>query len=75
MSAEFEVIKVDPEGSGMDFHGHLGKTLINAKRCCKNCQCIFGQIETIEDFGPFINGELEPLNDEAKQILEEIKND
>lgn len=73
MNAEFKVIKIDPDGSGMDYDGHLGMTVTNAKRCCENCTCIFGTINDNKDFGPFIRGELEPLNDEAKQIVEVIE--
>lgn len=69
--AKFKVIKIDPEGSGLDFSGHLNFTVENAKRCCKNCTIIWGTIGNTE-VGPFVRGELEPLNEEAKQILEQI---
>ena len=72
MSAEFKVIKIDPEGSGADYQNHLGLVVTNAKRCCKNCAVIFGTIGDNHDFGPFIPGELEPINEEAKLIQSEI---
>lgn len=72
MSANFLVVKVDPEGSGLDYSGHLGKVLVNAKRCCENCTVIFGTIGSWTDFGPFIQGELSPLNDEARAVEAEI---
>lgn len=71
--AQFKVIKIDPEGSGMDYFGHLGVIVTNAKRCCKNCVVIFGTVGTNTSFGPFIPGELEPLNEEGKLIQQEIK--
>lgn len=71
MSAEFKVVKIDPEGSGMDFANHLGKTIVDAKRCCNNCHVIFGKLGEIE-IGPFIPGELEALNQEAIDIQNEI---
>lgn len=37
----FEVVHIDPEGSGLDYKGHLGKQFKGA-RCCKNCTVIFG---------------------------------
>lgn len=70
--AAFKVIKEDHQGSGIDYSGHLGQTVTNARRCCKNCQVIFGTIGTNTCFGPFILGELEPLNDAAKNLLDEI---
>lgn len=73
MSAHFKVIKIDPEGSGVDYDGHLGKIVIDAKRCCNNCTVIFGTIGLNTDFGPFITGELEPLNEEATEIIREIQ--
>ena len=89
MGAEFKVVKVDPEGSGMDYAGHLGVTIYNGARCCKNCTIIFGsfaqvsydpsQPETADNdprpIGPFVAGELAPLNEEARQIVEEIQKD
>lgn len=73
MSAQFKVIKIDPEGSGMDYAGHLGMIVTDAKRCCKNCSVIFGTMGERTDVGPFIPGELEALNEEAKQIMSEIE--
>ena len=72
MSAEFKVIKVDPEGSGVDFSGHLGMTISNAKRCCHNCTVIFGKTPSGMEIGPFIIGELQPLNEEANSIQNEV---
>jgi hypothetical protein len=76
MSAEFCVVKVDPEGSGMDFSGHLGMVVKDANRCCPRCTVIFGTLVgeegTYPDAGPFVPGELSPLNDEAKEIVTEI---
>lgn len=78
MNAEFKVIKIDINGSGADYDDyHLGLTLTNGRRCCKYCPCIYGDIfikgrEYIK-FGPFILGELEPLNDAAHNLLQEIK--
>lgn len=80
LGAVFKVIKVDTEGSGMDFYGHLGHVVFQAKRCCKNCSCIFGivrrsvrtsHIFTCANelkFGPFIPGELKALNKAAREI-------
>lgn len=75
MSAEFKVIKIDPTGSGMDYNHHLGEIIKDVKRCCKNCECLFGTLGFITMMGPFIPGELEPLNEEAKQIMLEIYNE
>lgn len=71
MSAEFKVVKIDPEGSGMDFANHLGKIITDAWRCCKNCCIIFGKLGDTE-IGPFVPGELEPQNAEAEQIQNEV---
>lgn len=68
MSAQFKVIKEDPEGSGMDYAGHLGMTVTDARRCCQNCCVIFGTIRDNGEIGPFIPGELEPLNEEAQEM-------
>ncbi len=73
MGAEFKVVRIDPEGSGMDYQGHLGATVTDAKRCCKNCTIIFGTCGSNTDFGPFTVGELKPLNDEATRVLGEIR--
>lgn len=74
MRGQFKVIKIDPEGSGMDYSGHFGAIVTNAKRCCKNCTVIFGTVGKNTDFGPFVPGELEPVNEEARAILKEIEN-
>ena len=73
MSAQFKVVKIDPDGSGLDFSGHLGRVVTDATRCCKNCSVIFGTIGSWTDFGPFVMGELSPLNDEARAIEAEIQ--
>jgi len=73
MSAKFTVVKIDPEGSGEDYSGHLGKVVTDARRCCPRCTVIFGAIGSNTDFGPFITGELSPLNDEARAIEAEIQ--
>lgn len=72
MTAEFRVVRVDPEGSGMDYSGHEGRTVTDARRCCVNCACIFGTIGKNTSFGPFVPGELEALNDEAHALLSDI---
>jgi hypothetical protein len=69
--AQFIVIKIDPDGSGMDWKGHLWATIGKARRCCKNCQCIWGERNGYE-IGPFIPGELSPLNAAARKIQDEI---
>lgn len=73
MSADFKVIKIDPEGSGMDYGGHLGMVVTDAKRCCPRCCIIFGTIGDNSDFGPFVPGELAPLNQEADHLMKEIE--
>lgn len=72
MNAQFKVIKIDPDGSGIDYSGHLNAVIDNAKRCCVRCTIIFGQIKGHE-IGPFVRGELEPLNDEARKVHDEIE--
>lgn len=71
-TAKFKVVNIDPDGSGMEHRGHFGMILTDAKRCCENCTIIFGTIGTNTDFGPFVIGELEPLNDEALAIMDEV---
>ncbi len=56
----------------MDYAGHLGMTVTDAKRCCKNCSVILGTMGERNDVGPFISGELEPLNEEAQEMNREI---
>jgi len=67
--AQFRVVKIDPNGSGMDYSNHLGNLVDDAKRCCKNCTIIFAGDG---EFGPFTRQELEPLNDAARKIHLEI---
>lgn len=74
-NARFKVIKIDPEGSGEDYSGHLGMIVTDAARCCKNCTVIFGTMAGHIDAGPFITGELRPLNKAARQVLKEIQTD
>lgn len=74
--AVFKVTYVDPDGSGMDYHSHLGSYVYNAKRCCKNCEMIFAAWEPGGDVdnGPgFVEGELTPVNNEAKRVVAEIE--
>lgn len=67
IGGKFRVIKVDPEGSGLDWNGHLGKIITGAERCCERCTVIFGYLHHHE-IGPFVRGELEPLDAEARRI-------
>ena len=55
--AVFKVIVVDPEGSGMDYCGHLGRTVENVKRCCDNCTVVVGDCGGTEML--FLQHELE----------------
>ena len=66
--ASFRVVYSDPEGSGAEWLGLVGETITNADRCCKNCSIIFGSLGDASDVGPFVPGELEPLNEEARQV-------
>lgn len=68
MNAMFKVVYVDPEGSGLDWSGHLGVEF-EGYRCCKNCTIIFG---TDGNFGPFVIGELEPLNEQAIEVMWDV---
>jgi len=71
--AKFVVEKIDPEGSGADYGGHLGRIVTDAKRCCTRCTVIFGTVGDNKEFGPFVPGELRALNDEARAIEAEIQ--
>ncbi len=71
-NAKFKVILIDPEGSGMDYSGHRGLIVTNAKSCCANCNIIFGTINGIE-IG-FTPKELMPLNKEAMELKCQRKN-
>lgn len=71
--AKFVVVKIDPDGSGADYGGHLGRIVTDAKRCCTRCAVIFGTIGENKEFGPFIPGELKALNAEARAIETEIQ--
>ena len=73
MGAQFKVVKVDPNGSGFDYAGHLGATVTDARRCCARCTVIFGTIGERSDFGPFVVGELEPVNPDAVALQQEIE--
>lgn len=68
--ATFRVVKIDPEGSGVEWSGHLGSLVLDAHRCCGNCTLIFAGDG---EFGPFVLGELEPLNEAAENLLAVIK--
>jgi hypothetical protein len=73
--AVFEVVYEDPDGSGMDYRGHLGSHVFNAKRCCNNCTIIFAAFAPGSDVdnGPcFVPGELKPINGAAKRLQAEI---
>lgn len=70
--AVFRVVKVDPEGSGLDWSGHLGSLVDHAARCCRRCTIVFGKIGGHE-IGPFVRGELEPVNLAAQKIWNEIE--
>lgn len=73
--AVFKVTWVDPDGSGMDYSGHLGLYVYNAKRCCQHCTIIFaawtpgGEVDDGPCFG---HRELTPVNPAAKRIMAEI---
>lgn len=74
--AVFRVTSIDPDGSGMDYRGHLGATVYNGTRCCKNCQIIFGAFSPGGDVdnGPsFTDTELTAVNPAARRILAEIE--
>lgn len=74
MGAEFKVVWVDRKCSGFDYGGHLGTKVYNARRCCKNCSIIYGDSKNIQgEFGPFSLDELEPLNEEARAIKNELE--
>ena len=72
--AEFMVVHIDPDGSGLDWDGHLGAIITQARRCCANCTCIWGVPKNYPgyDIGPFVPGELKPLNCAARKIQDEI---
>lgn len=66
-NARFKVVLIDENGSGMDFSGHLGAEVTNARACCRNCSIIVGDCGGAEmEFTP---NELAPLNDEASELL------
>lgn len=72
--AVFRVVYVDPNGSGMDYAGHLGAYVYNAKRCCLNCQIIFAAWEPGGDVdnGPsFATRELRPINGAASRMFKD----
>jgi hypothetical protein len=75
--AVFRVVYVDPDGSGADLRGHLGRLVTNAERCCENCTMIFGTLSKRKDGSPyeagFVRGELIPLNKQAMRIHGEIE--
>lgn len=74
MGARFEVVSIDPEGSGMDWLGHLGRVVTRGQRCCENCSIIIatlGHPDNKWEVG-FTTRELRPLNAEAQTVLDEI---
>jgi hypothetical protein len=74
--AVFRVVRVDPDGSGMEYSGHLGRVVYNAERCCKNCQVIFAAWRPGGDVanGPsFVDSELQAVSPAARRMLEEIE--
>lgn len=72
--AVFRITKVDPDGSGMDYHGHEGSYVYNAQRCCKNCQMVWAAWEPGGNNNELGLGdhELTPINAEARKIIAEI---
>lgn len=73
--AVFQVVQVDPQGSGMDWSGHTGMYVTGARRCCKNCTMIFGWMGAYrEEMVGFCHEELKPLNSEAQDIYKSIEN-
>jgi hypothetical protein len=72
--AVFRVKYIDPDCSGMDWRGHLGAIIVRAKRCCKNCTIVWGNTRGhYYEMGPFGENELEPINNEAREIAAEIE--
>lgn len=71
--AVFQVVKIDPQGSGMDWSGHLGLHVTEARRCCQNCTLIFGWLGAFRgDMVGFCHEELKPLNSEAHALYKSI---
>jgi len=69
--AVFRVVKIDPDGSGADYSGHLGAYVYNAQRCCPNCSVVFAAWTSggdVEDGPSFAHGELSPVNGPAREI-------
>ena len=56
----------------MDWSNHEGIIITDAKRCCPRCTVIFGTAPGGHEMGPFVRGELEPVNNEAETIVAEI---
>jgi len=74
--AVFKVTWVDPDCSGLDYSGHLGAYVYNAKACCLNCTMIFAAWKPGGDVdnGPcFGHRELTPVNRAARRIYDEIE--
>lgn len=72
--ARFEVIYVDPQGSGMDWQGHLGRVVTRGRRCCENCSIIVATLGHPDNKWEvlFTRSELKPLNAEAEDVLAAI---
>ena len=72
--AVFKVTQVAPYGSGMEYSGHQGAYVYNARRCCKNCQNIqaswtpSGAVDAM-----FWDQELTPINQSAARMSAEIQ--
>lgn len=72
--ADFEVIFIDEQGSGMEFKGHLGKKVTKAAACCGNCTIIFGWLDDYtKERVAFTPEELKPLTGSAEKLLAERK--
>lgn len=67
--AVFKVINIDPDGSGMGWSGHMGSMVKQARRCCKNCTIIVGDVKGFPEAVGFTPKELESINDEARALL------
>ena len=74
--AVFKVTYVDPDGSGQDYAGLLGRYVYNAARCCQNCTIILAAFAPGGDVdnGPgFCHGALTPVNESARRMMVAVK--
>ena len=69
--ALFEVIEIDPQGSGMDWTIPIGSKVERAVGCCPHCTIIVGYVDN--DQVLFTPQELRPLNDAAEELWIERK--